>query len=103
MQLKLEAESQASKSVLLREEFDIFRRDAAKQQAEWSLRWDQMEKAIRERDLVFKSHERCSKILEERDQQILSLTKMSEMKDKAFIKKMKEAREEVGLQLVAVY
>jgi hypothetical protein len=103
MQWKVEAESLASKSERLIEEFSVFRRDAAKQQAEWSLKWDQMEKAIRERDLVIKSHERCSKLLQDREQEIASLMKMSELKDKAFLKKMKEAREEVSLQLVAVY
>ena len=103
MQLRVEADSQASKYGLLKEEFDIFRREAAKQQAELVLKGDQVEKVMRERDLLAKSHEQCKRTLQDREQQILDLTKMSEMKDKAFLKKMKEAREEVGLQLVAVY
>lgn len=101
--LKVEAETLAAKAGLLKEEFDVYRREATKQQTEWSHKWDQMEKAVRERDLVIKSHEQCKKALEERDRQVLNLTKVSELKDKAFLKKMKEAREEVGLQLVAVY
>ena len=103
VQLKIEAETLAAKSALLKEEFDVYRREATKQQTEWSLKWDQMEKAVRERDLVIKSHEQCRKTVQEYEQQVLSLMKMSELKDKAFLKKMKEAREEVGLQLVAVY
>ena len=84
----------------MREEIERMKRDCARVQADCRERIEVAEKVSRERDGKVKELERLLEENGEKDRTISKFFKMSEMKDKTFLKKMNEMREEVELQMV---